>query len=143
MLANENVFRRMIEKAGWLVQHNAWPDFLCSKNGEHIVVEIKHAKDKRTKQQILRLAWFASMGVSAYLVFPHSAWKIAPDGNPTEIDPLNLGIDLSPWRKLKGPLIAGHTEEIIGKLRRGARQVDLAKEYSLSRQRISQIAKKA
>ena len=58
---------------GWEVTKRGWPDFICYKDGELILVEVKPKQSRKLKREQQRLTQaLASLGVKCF--------KWTPDG---------------------------------------------------------------
>lgn len=74
----ENQFARRIIKEGWTITKRGWPDFLCERDGELLLVEVKPGRSSQLKKEQLRVA----RALKRYGV-PVRRWS--PDGGFEEI----------------------------------------------------------
>ena len=72
----EEKFRAAAQHNGWELSKRVWPDFLCVKNGEIIVVEVKPTRDGQPKlEQLIVLEWFAAHGIKAFMWNPETGFR--------------------------------------------------------------------
>ena len=58
---SEDLAKHLLEKHGYCVLRNGWPDFFCLRDGEFLAVEVKTgshklSKDQRKMHEMLQMA---------------------------------------------------------------------------------------
>ena len=74
----EEQFAAFMRREGWGITKKGWPDFVCWKNGEVIVVEVKPKKDEDlSRPQYMVMKALAKQGFKCY--------RWSPDSSMTEL----------------------------------------------------------
>lgn len=71
----ERLFFNMMKKDGWDVTRKGWPDYICFKDGELAIVEIKPKSTHRLKgrqQQVMEI--LSTYGIRCYRWSPNSGF---------------------------------------------------------------------
>ena len=72
----EGAFWDEATKAGWVLTKKGWPDFICRKDGEVILVEVKAHRGRRLKREQLALMLLLSrLGMKCYRWSPDKGFE--------------------------------------------------------------------
>jgi len=63
---SELAFKVAAQRAGWTVFKKGWPDFMCIKDGQIMVVEVKHGSDKLSLEQKAMLRVLSNHGIRCF-----------------------------------------------------------------------------
>ena len=90
MNASERLVSAELERSGYRVYRNGWPDFLCvhSSTNEVCAVEVKTANDRVSKAQHANFAVLKMVGLYTYVVQPHQNpdFDRCFDGAPAKLE---------------------------------------------------------
>jgi len=72
----EEAFAKKARDNGWMVTKRGYPDFICYKNGDVMLVEIKARKHHRLKKSQIKIMNISreNHGVKCYKWTPDSNW---------------------------------------------------------------------
>lgn len=82
----ETQLREKLEREGWKVIHQGWPDFVCIRNEETIFVEVKNYRGQMLKkEQHFILTHLAKLGLSCYKWTPDSDFEKIEKSTPMSV----------------------------------------------------------